>query len=189
METQQPGTGHERRFPGTSDKEHRKGLAMSTQSHELRIARSRAAEQNLPIDRSTAAASRTRRARWCRRIWPTRAGRAPSRNPQARAGADPRHHAGYRTFRRRAPAPCRRACRRAASGTANPAARPSARQSHSTTGNVSKPAVPAGLRICVNGASIAGTSAPSDVRHIGALICTPDSRGVSARSKSWARLS
>ena len=62
---------------------------------------------------------------------------------------------------------------RAAEGVSKPAARPSSRQSHSTTGRVSNPAVPAGLRMWVNGWSIAGISSPSRVKHMGALICTP----------------
>ena len=70
----------------------------------------------------------------------------------------------------------------AVAGTAKPAARPSARASHSTIGSASNPLVPAGFRICVNGLPVLGESVPSASRYIGALIWTPDRRGVSARS-------
>ena len=50
----------------------------------------------------------------------------------------------------------------------------------------SNAAVPAGLRICVNGWSMAVTGALSERRLIGALIWTPDKRGIWARAKSCA---
>ncbi len=69
----------------------------------------------------------------------------------------------------------------AADGTSKPRARPIPRQSHSTTGIVSKPAVPAGLRTWVNARPWAGS------RLIGALIWTPDRRGVPGCEQSLAR--
>ena len=49
----------------------------------------------------------------------------------------------------------------AVAGTVNPAFRARASPIHSTSGKASKPRVPAGFRMCVNGVPMLGDSVPS----------------------------